>query len=181
MKRKLLPKLLINLYKMNLTYIKNKLKKPTTEKYCFPLQEVYFNKEKNKYYFKLATISGFICRDIFVDEVLKNNEILSKLDKKSFAYANYVSGVLDTLSNNEQNSIYQFTSICTNDPKILIVKSLIDLSIQRWDIFEAYEKELYYNLDKASIVKFIEIYLIAKLSLNIPKNNITNQHLRIIK
>lgn len=172
-------RLLTKIYKNTLKYIKIKCKsiKEDKIKYTILNKEVYYNNKKNKYYVKLVTMIGFICMDITIDEIFSiNSSILDSLDPASRDYIFYIVGKLEDLANHEHNSIFTFHGISPHNQNIFIVKSLIDMSIHKWDIYEAYSKELYYNLDKPSIARFIEQYLITKQF-----NNSQNNCIRLMK
>lgn len=156
----MIKKLILNLYKYNVKYIKRKLKHQyyDSSKYCLPTKDVYYSKNKNYYYFKVATATGFICIDISIDELFKNSEVLDGLDRKSFAYVHYVAGKLENLANKDQNALYTFYAISPFNNNTFIVKCLFDMSIEEWDILEAYKTEKYYNLDKPSISQFFKQY-----------------------
>ncbi len=172
-------KFLVNVFKNTLKYTGKKIKSIKEDKIRYTIlnKEVYYDDKKNKYYVKLVTIVGLICMDITIDEIFSiNSSILESLDINSRCYIYYVVGKLEDLANQEHNSIFTFHAISPHNQNIFIVKSLIDMSIHKWDIHEAYTKELYYNLDKPSIARFIEHYLSAK-QLNRTQKNC----LRLIK
>ena len=174
MKQMLLP----NIYKISMRFIRNLFKDKDKVAYCFPAKKIYFNNKKNQYFFKLSTIHGLICRDIPVDELLANKSILNALDKPSHSYAHYIAGILETLASVENNSIYTFYGLSPFNPAIMVVQSLTDGSVHEWNIIEAYDNELFYNLDKKSLTKFMEIYILAKQNL---KNQNTTQQSNALK
>lgn len=170
-------KLLIKLYKNHLKYIKTKMNKIKENKMRFIIinKELYYNTNKNQFYVKIATTAGFLCRDITLEEIFSpHSTILESLDKDSLCYIYYVAGKLEDLANHEHNSIYTFQGVSPHNQNIFIVKSLLDLSIHEWDIHDAYAKELYYNLDKPSIARFMERYLIAQQSKKASNTNNSN-------
>lgn len=170
------------LYKAYLKYLSNRTLKYKDDKakFIIPVKDLFYNKHTNQFYVKLVTITGYISRDITVEEILSNKNIFESLDINSRYYVYCVSGRLEELANNEQNSIYTFHGISPHDSNIFIVKSMLDMSIHKWNIIDAYKQELYYNLDKGSMARFIERYFIAKTqSSNIENNN--NSALRLIK
>lgn len=170
------------LYKAYLKHLSRKsLKyKDDNAKFIIPVKDLFYKKETNQFYVKLVTITGYISRDITVEEILSNKNIFEALDINSRYYVYWVSGRLEELANNEQNSIYTFHGISPHDSNIFIVKSMLDMSIHKWNIIEAYKQELYYNLDKGSMVRFIERYFIAKAQSNQIENKNT-EGLRIVK
>lgn len=165
----------------NFKILVSKIKKQNeSAKYCFATKDIYYSEDKNAFYFKIATLTGYLCWDILVDELLANQSILFALDKASFAYAHYVAGKLESLANSDLNSIYTFYGISPNDITIFLVKSTVNLSVHQWDIFDAFEKELYLKLDKPSIVRFVERYIIAKQIFD-DKNDKLRNNLRVVK
>ena len=91
------------------------------------------------------------------------------LDINSRYYVYCVSGRLEELANNEQNSIYTFHGISPHDSNIFIVKSMLDMSIHKWNIIDAYKQELYYNLDKEAWQDSLKDILLQKHNLAISK------------
>lgn len=142
-------------------------------------KQPYYDKVKNTFYVKIVSISGFLCRDVTIDEIfLSNCTLLKSLDKDSLCFVYYLAGKLEDLSNKEHNSLFTFHGISPKNPSIFLVKSLIDLSVYEWEINDAYVNHLYYNLDKPSIARFMERYFIVK-QLNVKPE--TNNHLKLVK
>jgi hypothetical protein len=176
-------KLLLKLYKWNVKYIKSRLgnkdndqeKVKEQNKFCLLQKEVHYDKRNNTYYFKIFTSTGFHMREVTVDQLFKDYEMLFGLDKYSLAYVHYIAGKLENLANKGQNSLYTFHAISPFDQSIFIVKSLINMSTEEWNIFDAFNKESYLNLDKPSIARFFELYYIAKDKCT--KDNQTTLHL----
>jgi hypothetical protein len=144
-------------------------------KYCFTNKELYYDKHKNSYYFKVATQNGLICRDITIDELFAERVILNNLDQESYAYACYVAGKLESLANSGQNSSFKFHGISPFDSNKFLVQQLDNGEIHEWDIVNTYSKENYLNLDKSSIMKFAELYL------SYASNNNKNDNLKLVK
>jgi hypothetical protein len=151
------------------------------DKFSYTLlnNEVYFNKKTSQFYFKIVTETGFICKDITINELFFKPHILNGLNRSSFGFVNYIRGQIEERSNTGETSLYTFHGVCPFDSSIFIVKSLIDGSINRWDVYNAYNKQLYLNLDKPSIVRFIERYFIFKIQSD---DSISEQSkLRLVK
>lgn len=136
-------------------------------------REVYYDESKAQFYFKVVTETGFICIDMTIDEIFCKKHILDGLDRDSERYVYYVRGRLEERANIGNTSIYTFSELSPFDNSIFIVKSLINGSKQKWNVFDAYARGLYLNLDKPSIARFMERYFIAKIQhdSNIPEQN----------
>ena len=150
------------------------------KQYCKPLftyseykftivdKQLFYNKIKNNFYVKIVSSTGFLCRDVTIDEIfLSDSTILKFLDRDSACFVYYLAGKLEDLATKDYNSLYTFYGISVKNPSIFLVKSLVDMSIDEWDVNNAYDNKLYCNLDKPSIVKFMERYFIVK-ELNKP-------------
>ncbi len=157
-------KLLSKIYKAYLRYLAKKLKKheSASNKFTLANKEIYHNKDKNHFYLKVITTTGFICHNMTVEELVSNKTVFDSLDINSKLYVYYVIGVLETLASSGQNSIYTFYGISPHNCNEIIVKSLVDMSLQKWNIIDAYNNGLYDKLDKASMLRFFEVYFIAK-------------------
>jgi hypothetical protein len=125
--------------------------------------EVYYNQSTSKFYFKIVTATGFICSDITIDELFLKPHIIERLDQRSCNYVHYVRGRLEERANLGNTSLFTFYGISPFDNNIIIVKSLVDGTTHKWDIVEAYQNQWYLNLDKPSIGKFTEKYLLIKM------------------
>ena len=148
-------------------------------KFIITDKQLYYDKNKNAYYVKIISITGFLCRDVTIDEIfLSDCTILKSLDRDSACFVYYLAGKLEDLANKDHNSLFTFHGISPKNPRIFLVKSLLDMSIHEWEINEAYLNNLHYNLDKPSIARFMERLFIVK-QLNIQSE--TNTHLRLVK
>lgn len=160
----------------------SKLSKPLKEKYLKAFEkarqnnvagysllnhEVYYNQATSKFYFKIVTDTGFICTDITIEDLFLKSHILNGLDRSSCNYVHYVRGRLEERANLGDTSIFTLNGVCPFETGVIIVKSLVDGSIHKWNIAEAYTKQWYFNLDKPSIGKFIEQYFILKMLTDI--------------
>ena len=142
-------------------------------------KQPYYDKDKNTFYVKIVSITGFLCRDVTIDEIfLSDCTLLKYLDRDSACFLYYLAGKLEDLANKDHNSLFTFHGLSPKAPSIILVKSLFDMSICEWDINEAFLNNLYYNLDKPSIARFMERYFIFK-QLNIKSE--TNNHLKLVK
>lgn len=139
-------------------------------------KQLYYNKIKNTYYLKIVSVTGFLCRDVTIDELLlPNSHILKSLDQDSMCYVYYLAGRLEDMANKDHNSLYTFHGFNPKDPTFIFVKSLIDLSIHEWDVIYVFKSNKYYTLDKPSIAKFIEYYY----SIN-QYQNVVNHPLKLV-